>query len=122
MQKKIVQEADMSIALIHSGDVLVHDAQSALELLMSVCYNDNCTRIAINKEALCEGFFVLRTGYAGEILQKAANYRMRLAVIGNFEQYTSKPLRDFIYECNNGDAVFFVEDEAAAIAKLCGRG
>ena len=120
MQKKIVQEAGISIALIHSDDVLLYDAQSALDLLMSVCYNDNCARIAINKEALCEDFFVLRTGYAGEILQKAANYRLRLAIVGHFEQYTSKPLKAFIYECNNGDAVFFVEDEAAAIAKLCG--
>ena len=33
---------------------------------------------------------------------------MKLAIIGDFSGYTSKPLRDFIYESNNGNQVFFV--------------
>lgn len=31
---------------------------------------------------------------------------------------TSKPLKDFIYECNQGKDVFFVKDEAEAVEML----
>ena len=43
---------------------------------------------------------------------------MKLAIIGDFSGYTSKPLRDFIYESNNGNHVFFVSSEAEAVEKL----
>ncbi|MBQ7410923.1 MAG: DUF4180 domain-containing protein [Clostridia bacterium] len=33
-------------------------------------------------------------------------------------KYTSKPLKDFIYESNNGKDIFFVKDENEAINKL----
>ena len=118
MEKKILQEAQVNIALIHSDTVLIYDAQSALDFIVSIGYNDHCNCIAINKEALCDDFFVLSTGVAGAILQKAVNYRIKLAIIGDFSKYTSKPLQDFIYECNNGKHVYFVGDEAAAINKL----
>ncbi|MCI9429658.1 MAG: DUF4180 domain-containing protein [Lachnospiraceae bacterium] len=34
---------------------------------------------------------------AGEILQNFTNYHFRIAIYGDYSQYTSKPLRDFIY-------------------------
>ncbi len=39
---------------------------------------------------------------------------------GDFSRYTSKPLRDFIYESNNGSHIFFVSTEDDAIEKLAG--
>ena len=44
---------------------------------------------------------------AGEILQKFSNYRVRLAIIGSFEQCIAKSIRDFIYESNNGKQINF---------------
>ena len=120
MQTRIINNAKADIAVIHSDTVLISNGQTALDLIMSAFYNDNCGCIAINKEALCDEFFVLSTGVAGEVLQKVSNYRMKLAIIGDFSGYTSKPLRDFMYECNNGSHVYFVGDEAAAIEKLTG--
>lgn len=55
---------------------------------------------------------------AGDILQKFVNYGIKLAIFGDFSKYTSKPLKDFIYECNQGQDVFFVKDEAEAIKIL----
>ena len=37
---------------------------------------------------------------AGEILQKFSNYRVRLAIVGDFTPYSSKSIKDFIYESN----------------------
>ena len=43
---------------------------------------------------------------------------MKLAIIGDFSKYDSKALRDFIYECNSGKDIFFVEDETMALKLL----
>ena len=46
MRKKIVQENQVSIALVHNDTAFICDVQSALDFMMSVCYNDQCTCIA----------------------------------------------------------------------------
>ena len=38
---------------------------------------------------------------------------------GDFTKYTSKPLKDFIYESNKGKDIFFVPTKEEAIIKLC---
>jgi hypothetical protein len=120
MEKHIVRENGVAVAVIQSDEIIISDAQSALDLLATVDYYDDCQRIAINKEAVAEDFFRLSSGLAGEILQKFVNYSKKLAIIGDFSCYTSKPLRDFIYESNQGNAVFFVGDEREAVRKLAG--
>lgn len=107
-------------AVVHSAQPLIFDTQSALDLIMTVNHETGCSNVAINKEALAEAFFVLSSGLAGEILQKFVNYRMRLAIIGDFSGYTSKPLRDFMFESNQGRHIFFVSSQEEALEKLCG--
>jgi hypothetical protein len=43
---------------------------------------------------------------------------MKIAMVGDFEGYTSKSLKDFIYESNKGSQVFFLGDEKGAIERL----
>jgi hypothetical protein len=59
-----------------------------------------------------ERFFELRTGLAGEIMQKFVNYRMRLAVVGDISAHlaASPALRDLVFESNRGGHVWFVAD------------
>lgn len=104
-------------ALVHSDEVIISDMQSALDFIATVRYDTDCDNIILNKEAICEDFFDLKTRLAGEILQKFVQYHARLAIVGDFSGYTSKALRDFIYESNNGNHIFFVksEDEAAKL-------
>ncbi len=77
-------------------------------------------RLAIDKAVIAEDFFILSTGAAGEILQKFINYHVKVAIWGDYSRYTSKPLKDFIYESNNGRDFFFVETKEEAIRKLAG--
>ena len=74
--------------------------------------------IIISKKLIANDFFILSTGLAGEILQKYINYGGRIAIFGDFSHYTSKPLKDFMYESNRGKDVFFAATEAEAIAML----
>ena len=106
------------IAVVNSDEIIIKDTQTAIDFIMSVKYETNCSKIAINKEAIMEDFFILSTGVAGEILQKFINYKIRFAIIGDYSKYTSKPLKDFIYESNNGKDIFFVANENEAVEKL----
>ncbi len=114
MKSKIVDD----IVIINSEEIIIEDVQSAIDFVMTVKYETNCTKIALNKGAVIEDFFVLNKGVAGEILQKFINYQIKVALYGDFSNYTSKPLKDFIYESNKGKDIFFVEDEEQAIQKL----
>jgi len=60
----------------------------------------------------------LSTGLAGEILQKFINYHIKIAIYGDYSNYTSKPLKDFIYECNHGKDFFFTATKEEGIEKL----
>ena len=106
------------IAIVNSEEVLISDVQSALDFMMSVNYETGSHSIIINKGAVIEDFFVLSTRIAGEILQKFITYQFKLVIVGDFSGYTSKPLKDFIYESNKGRDIFFVSAEEEAIKKL----
>lgn len=41
-----------------------------------------------------------------------------MAVYGDYSRYTSKPLKDFIFESNHSSDFFFVEVKEEAIEKL----
>ena len=69
-------------------------------------------------------FFDLSTGIAGELLQKAANYRVRLAIVGDVARWTaeSASLHAFVEEAQRGGHLWFVADEAALDARLAAAG
>jgi hypothetical protein len=120
MQLQVQEQNGVRVAVVKSEEKLIIDVPSVLDLMIASQYETNCNRIAINKEVICEEFFVLSTHLAGEILQKFTNYQMKLAIYGDFSRYTSKPLRDFIYESNQGSSIFFLANADDAVAKLCG--
>lgn len=117
--EKIVNN-DIILALVTGKEKTITDVQSALDMVMSVKYTADTNKIIIDKKIITEDFFILSTGLAGEILQKFINYDIKAAIYGDYSRYTSKPLKDFIYESNNGKDVFFVSDKVEAIQKLSG--
>ena len=87
------------------------------DMIAEIGQND-CDALIINESSLNKDFFDLKTGFAGEILQKFSNYRVRLAITGDFSKYPGKSLRDFIRECNRGNLIFFVPSAGEALARL----
>ena len=106
-------------AVVRSDAIVITDAQSALDLLMTAKYDLGTKNIVIDKKLTKEEFFILSSGLAGDILQKYINYGGRIAIYGDFSHYTSKPLHDFIYESNKGHDVFFAATEDEAVDCLC---
>ncbi|NBI11825.1 DUF4180 domain-containing protein [Colidextribacter sp. OB.20] len=118
MKIELWKENGADIAVISGDQAVITDAQSALDLIMSVKCETGAERVAIPKELVREEFFVLSTGIAGEILQKFINYHTKAAIYGDYSHYTSKPLRDFIYESNQGRDIFFPATREEAIQML----
>ncbi len=118
MQIEIINETTQPIAHVTDDRILIADVPSALDFMTTVKYRSGGESAVLAKERVCESLFKLSSGLAGEILQKFVNYRFRIAFYGDFSCYTSKPLKDFIYESNNGTQVFFTADLEEAIEKL----
>ncbi|MGA3188649.1 MAG: DUF4180 domain-containing protein [Bryobacteraceae bacterium] len=68
--------------------------------------------VVIPVERLDDDFFRLKTGVAGAFIQKFVTYGRRLVVVGDISAFLeeSSALRDFVYEANRGDHVWFVEN------------
>lgn len=68
--------------------------------------------VAVPAERLDERFFSLGTRFAGEIMQKFANYRLRLVVVGDISRHlqASSAMRALVHESNRSDHVWFVPD------------
>jgi hypothetical protein len=118
MNIRCLQSNGHNIAVLESVELLITDAQSALDLLAMVRYEADASRLVLPQAAVAGDFFRLATGLAGEVLQKFTNYRMKIAIYGDFSGYKSEALQDFIYECNQGRDIFFTATEEAAVAKL----
>ncbi|MEU1602009.1 DUF4180 domain-containing protein [Micromonospora matsumotoense] len=65
-------------------------------------------------------FFTLRTGVAGEVVQKFVNYRLRLAVVGDISGHVTRStaLRDFVVEADRGRQLWFVDTPAELEERL----
>lgn len=118
MQITVYEQGNSRVAVVHSPDIIFTEIQDALDLMAAVRHLHGCDKIVVNKLNICDGFFDLKTGLAGAILQKFTNYRMKIAIVGDFGSYSSKALRDFIFESNNGNQVLFLPDEATAVQRL----
>jgi hypothetical protein len=106
-------KGELSYCRLEKG-ARIADASGFLEALASC----PTTTMLIDKESLAEEFFDLRSGLAGECLQKVSNYRRRLAILGDFAHVASRALRDFISESNRTGQVVFAKDIQGAIELL----
>lgn len=96
---------------------IIEKEEDGLDLLGMLYYQD-FDRVIIYEENIIPAFFDLKNGMAGEILQKFSNYRVRLAIVGDFSDYTGKSITDFMYESNNGKQVNFLTTLEEALVKL----
>lgn len=103
------------------GDAIV--SQEDTSDLIGNAWVENVEVIALPVSRLDPEFFRLASGQAGAILQKIANYQLKLAVIGDIaaQLAASGALRDFVWESNRGEHVWFFDEVAELEQKLEGR-
>lgn len=96
----------MKIAELKSPDHILNNLDDAMQIIGDMYYQ-GYDAIILNASLITPDFFDLKTKLAGEILQKFSNYRIRLAILGDWRRIRSKNLSDFIRESNSGKLIYF---------------
>jgi hypothetical protein len=117
MEIKVHNVNGTNIAELVADEVVINTTDDGLDLMGNLYYQ-GFDKILIHEKNLTPDFFDLKNGIAGEILQKFSNYRIRLAIVGDFSKYTRKSVNDFIYESNKGKQIVFVRSVTDAIRIL----
>ena len=117
MKLSIHKINNIPLAVLERTDYPLSSVQDALDLIANADYQ-GARRIMIKKDHLHPDFFDLKTGLAGDILQKFVNYYMKLAIVGDLSEYKSNSLRSFVRESNKAGQIFFVENTDEAIKYL----
>ena len=88
--------------------------------LLGDAMGEDVRMVAIPAGRLADDFFRLRTGLAGEVLQKFVNYGFKLAIIGDVSRWVeeSNAFRDLLIELERGTDVYAVPDFEALEARL----
>ncbi len=115
---------DYTMHTSQAGDIAeltsINTPISSASDFLDLSANIRARSFIIRKEMLTEDFFDLKTGLAGEILQKCSNYSLRLAIIGDYSGLSSKSLKDFMYECNSTNQIIFVPSAEEALKRFSG--
>lgn len=117
MEIKTHHIGNTKIAEVISDDIIIGSAQDGLDLLGNIYYQD-FDKVIIHEKNITQEFFDLKTKMAGDILQKFSNYRVKLAIVGDFSKYESKSIKDFIFESNQTKHINFVENLDQALEKF----
>ena len=114
---EIIQLKNKNVALLVSDEIILNNAQDAVDIMADCSYNGS-GHIILGEENIAPEFFDLKTGLAGEILQKFSNYKVRIAIVGDFSKYQKKSFRDFVFESNKRGHVNFVASFDEAIERF----
>lgn len=114
MKYTIYNENGIPIAIIEENEFFINDIQDAIDLIGNLFF-EGINHFILFENQITPEFFNLKSGIAGEILQKFTTYNIKLAVVGNFDKFQSKSLNDFIFESNKRKQIIFVETEKEAI-------
>lgn len=117
MKINIIKIGEENVAELVSDKIEVSKTQDALDLIGN-CFGLKANKAIIYEKNIIPEFFDLKTGIAGEILQKFVNYYFKIAIIGDYSKYQSNALKDFIYESNKQGEINFVSSIEEAKERL----
>ena len=117
MKLTILKFKNIPIAILESIESPIASVQDALDLISDADYH-GARKIMIRKNHLHDDFFDLKTGLAGDIIQKVINYYKQLAIVGDFSGYRKKSWLDFVYESNKKGQISFAETTDDAVKYL----
>ncbi|MDL5514896.1 DUF4180 domain-containing protein [Arenibacter sp. M-2] len=117
MEIKEHSKSVIKIAEIISNEIIIKTTEDALDLMGNIYYQ-GYDKMILHQKNITPEFFDLKTKLAGDILQKFAQYQMSLIIVGDFSNYSSKSLQNFIYESNNGSQVNFLSSMDEALNTL----
>ncbi|MFI2651551.1 DUF4180 domain-containing protein [Micromonospora fulviviridis] len=122
MPDVLEQRAGVPVLVCDPAGPPVATTEAALDLIGAAF--GGAEVVALPAGRLDPSFFSLGTRFAGEIMQKFVNYRLRLVVVGDISAHLAESgaLRALVAESNRHDHIWFVPDLAALDARLGAAG
>jgi hypothetical protein len=111
------------LALVFAPDGAILCTERDVIDLVAAALSREAQLVAIPVSRLAPEFFRLSSGFAGELIQKCVNYRLRVAIVGDISGNLagSAALRDFVRESNRREEVCFVDSMDALSERLTRR-
>lgn len=114
MNYRIVEKEGLSYLDFERMDSPISCEQDVLDYLIGVCWEFDSHRAMLTENCFQEGFYRLKTGIAGDVLQKLLNYHIKTALIITDTKRIRGKFEDFMLEANKGNnfRVFDNKEEA----------
>lgn len=95
--------------MVLAPDGLPLDTEGAATEILGEAFGLRASTVVIPAERLTDGFFELKTGLAGEIVQKFATYQVQLVIVGDIVDRVadSTSLNAWVSESNRGRQLWF---------------
>lgn len=119
MNVRIHEVQGEQVAEMLSDGIVVRSSRDAMEIIGEML-SRGLKQLILNERNVSPEFFQLKTGFAGEVLQKLTDHRIKVAFVGQFESYRSKSLQAFITESNRGNQICFTNSLEAALERMRG--
>jgi hypothetical protein len=104
-----------------AGPAVIRDRvqiRSVADISAAIAYGMAHGGLLLSESHLCPEFFNLRSGLAGEMMQKFVNYRLRLAIVVASPEAHGERFCELVREHRSHPAVRFFVSEAEASAWL----
>ena len=113
MECTVIEYGAVRCLVVSQEGEAIADANGARDLIEEAL-GERANVVAVPVERLDPAFFTLRSGIAGDVIQKVLNYRLKFAVVGDVSSHVEKSeaLRDFVVECKRGTDIIFVRNLA----------
>ena len=117
MPFKLMEANNITYLECNSPEAIIQNEQDILDLV-AACGDYETDKVIIHQRNLSPGFFDLKTGLAGTLFQKFANYRIKGAAVILLDNIKSQRFKELIFESNKGSLFRFFEDRESAVMWL----
>ena len=109
MTAALIEYANRRLLVLNAEGPILSRTQDLLDLIQEA-FSQKASVLVVPVPRMDPAFFQLRSGLAGEFVQKVVNYQLKLVVVGDISAHVaaSDALRDFVREANRGQTIFFV--------------
>lgn len=109
MTDVLTERCGVSVLVCGEDGKPITSTQDVLDLI-GAAWGQAAEVVAVPVARLGDDFFRLRSGLAGEVMQKFVNYHLRMVILGDISPWieVSASVRDLVRECNAGDHIWFV--------------
>lgn len=102
MNYKVIEKNNKKYIELASAETPLLTEQNALDV-MAACYENETYLVILHSDALTDDFFKLRTGLAGQLLQKFANYRIKVAIVIAADKKINGKFKELQAELSKGN-------------------